>query len=70
MMNVSFTTGNSAFCGGNGTYEVARLLRQIADRVEIGYQDGSVVDLNGNRVGEWSLSLPDTDEDEEDEDEN
>lgn len=36
---------------GWGFYEVARLLREVADRVEGGWSTGGVLDLNGNTVG-------------------
>lgn len=34
--------------------ETSRLLREIADKVEQSAQGGPVIDINGNKVGEWS----------------
>jgi hypothetical protein len=50
---VTIDTGNAAF--GEHIYEatpeVARILRDIADRVEGGAMSGDVRDYNGNTVG-------------------
>jgi hypothetical protein len=35
--------------------EVARLLRETADRVETGALGGTLVDYNGNRVGDYGV---------------
>lgn len=35
--------------------EVARILKKIASYVESGYSNGSVIDINGNKIGVWSL---------------
>lgn len=35
--------------------ETARLLREIADKVERGSTGGPAIDINGNKCGEWSL---------------
>lgn len=57
MMIVKFKTENAAFDGGKLAIETARILCNIAARVEAGHTDGWVLDANGNRVGEWSLDL-------------
>lgn len=49
-------TGNAAFAGRDGPAEVARILRRLADEVEIEsgltIQDGTkLFDVNGNTVG-------------------
>lgn len=51
---VSFGTGNAAF-DGTPAYEIARLLREIADRVEDGARQGTLNDVNGNLVGDFHL---------------
>lgn len=60
MLKISIETGNSAFDDYPGT-ECARILRQLADRIDgIGRdrdESGFLYDFNGNRVGEWSLDL-------------
>lgn len=49
--------GNSAFADSPRD-EVARILRDLAKKVEDGREDGAIHDVNGNRVGSWSLELP------------
>jgi hypothetical protein len=54
--DLHFSTTNAAFEGEPLT-EVARILRDLADRVERttgGYPFGTVRDINGNTVGHWS----------------
>lgn len=55
MFTIQFSTGGSAFSeeeGGN--YEVARILRKIADGVEEWGDDcGKIIDINGNLVGSF-----------------
>lgn len=36
-------------------YEVARILRELADKVEAGRTSGRVFDLNGNACGNWAF---------------
>lgn len=60
-MTTSFTAtinslGNSAF-GDDREAEVARLLREVAKRVEDGAESGTIKDINGNTVGEFSFSF-------------
>lgn len=58
--------GNEAFSNGNHTYEVARILRGAAARVDGGDTYGNCFDLNGNKVGEWSLDYEPEDEEDGD----
>jgi hypothetical protein len=50
---------NAAF-DPDPTPELARLLRELADKVEtygkVGYPFGRLRDLNGNQVGRWALA--------------
>lgn len=57
MFTLKIKTGNAAFqdAGDDGKAEVARILREIADKLENGQEGGACMDGNGNRVGEWSL---------------
>jgi hypothetical protein len=55
MITVSFRTDTAAF-DPHARAEAARLLRIIAQRVADGHRDGVVVDLNGAKVGAWSLA--------------
>lgn len=53
-MKIEFSTGNAAF-DEYGTYEVERILEKIIRQVENGYEDGVIMDINGNKIGEWEL---------------
>lgn len=60
MFKMSFKTGNAAFkdadlCNPDFYIESARILRKIADDIERGNDSGFCMDINGNKVGEWSL---------------
>jgi len=52
--NMKIRSDNAAFSDGGGP-EVARLLRQTADRIEAGHDYGRLMDYNGNGVGEWDF---------------
>ncbi len=53
-MKIQFKTGYAAF-DGYGYAEIRRILEKIADQVECGYDHGSIIDINGNNIGSWSL---------------
>ncbi len=62
MLKLKMHTSNQAFIleGDEGSdrfnyNEVARILREVADKVERGHSGGKMLDANGNSVGEWSL---------------
>jgi len=62
---LSFDTDNDAFTDGNGSAEVARILRALATRIEANSGDsfdGAVYDVNGNRIGNFGLDLPASDD--------
>jgi hypothetical protein len=56
MMRISFETCNAAF--GRDEFEwraeVIRILRKVIRQVEYGEDGAAVMDLNGNKVGDWS----------------
>lgn len=55
---LEFGTDNAAFWNEDHTMnlcEVARILGDVARKLQ--NEDGKVMDLNGNKVGEWSLDL-------------
>lgn len=61
MFTLTFRTANAAFTEHDDpTPEVARILADVAARVETGRRAGPVVDVNGNTVGEWTLTADDT----------
>lgn len=54
MLKLKFATENAAF-NGEPIYEAARLLREAAHRIEAGEYEGRLFDINGNKVGGWTL---------------
>jgi hypothetical protein len=58
MFTLEIDTSNSAFDdGGSACFEVARILRELAARLEHVKPDyGNLRDANGNKVGEWKLT--------------
>jgi len=54
-MLIKFDTDNAAFDGDYIGYEIARILGDIAEKINGGRIDGVVIDINGNMVGGWSL---------------
>ena len=55
MFKLQIDTGNAAFDDDQKPYELARILRIIAERVEHGCEVGNAVDLNGNTVGRFEV---------------
>ena len=62
--NMDMKSGNSAFADG-GRDEVAEILRELADKISMGVEEGACFDSNGGNVGAWSFTPS---EDEEDDD--
>jgi hypothetical protein len=54
---LKIATDNAAFTedGNDGRNEVARILREIAEKLESSFDCGTARDINGNKVGEWSI---------------
>lgn len=43
--------------GGGPEMETARILREIADRIEAGHLDAGIIhDVNGNKVGQYQTT--------------
>lgn len=60
MLKIEIKTGGSAYRDENdnldsNAYELRRNLKEISEKLEYGYTSGSVMDINGNKVGTWSL---------------
>jgi hypothetical protein len=59
MFTLKFETENEAFTDqGEETDEArlaesARILREIADKMEAGTDGGTIFDVNGNKIGQW-----------------
>lgn len=52
---VVLATENAAFETPDAPGEIARILREVADRVESGSAHGKVADINGNSVGRYDV---------------
>ena len=50
-ITISINTENSAFEDGDGNIELARILRDLASKVESGSNSETLRDINGNKVG-------------------
>jgi hypothetical protein len=48
---------NDAACNEDPIGEVDVALRRVLYRIAKGELDGSIVDTNGNRIGDWDLDL-------------
>ena len=55
MFKMKFKTSNAAFEEPYKTSEIKRILKEIAEKVEYGHTSGSIMDINGNHVGEWEI---------------
>lgn len=54
MLKIDFSTDNDAFCEAPAT-ETARILRKTARLIELGELEGPVFDVNGNKIGSYTL---------------
>ena len=62
MFKLKFKTGNAAFMTEDGEEdqmleceESARILKDIAFKLEQGYRNGLIMDFNGNHIGEFEF---------------
>lgn len=62
MLKIEIKTGGAAFTNEDGEFdayyggfEVQRILTEIALNIQNGYETGSCMDINGNKVGTWKL---------------
>ena len=58
MFTLSIKTENYAFNAftNDESHEIARILKDLARQVENGKECGVIIDINGNKVGNWSKS--------------
>jgi hypothetical protein len=59
-LTLTIETGGDAFADG-ARDELARLLRQTADRIEAGNGSLPILDYNGARCGSWEIDEADDD---------
>lgn len=60
MLKIEIRTGNAAYSEDDtltteGRYELQRNLMDISRKIINGYNDGVIMDINGNKVGTWSV---------------
>ena len=60
MLKIEIKTGGAAYRDENdeldrSAYELRRNLKEIMEKLEYGYQSGYIMDVNGNKVGNWTL---------------
>ena len=53
-MKLEIETDNQAF-EDDKSFEVVRILKEVIQKLENGYVESRLFDLNGNPVGEFSL---------------
>jgi len=59
MFKLKFKTNNAAFVeesGGDKKYETIRILKEVIKKLENDWDEGKVLDINGNVIGEWILT--------------
>lgn len=54
-MKIEFSTDNAAFEEYGKNYQIAVILDIIMARIKRGEIEGSILDVNGNKIGEWAL---------------
>ncbi len=52
---VDVNCSNESFAEYGFVFEIQRILKEIADKVENGQRSGILLDYNGNRVGEFGF---------------
>lgn len=54
-MKIQFSTDSAAFEECDCWEDIDRILRSISEKVRLGYDYGSTMDINGNKIGVWSI---------------
>lgn len=61
MLKLKITNFSNAAMAEDPRAAVAEILRKTAEKIENGVDYGPLMDYNGNKVGEWSLTLEEED---------
>lgn len=56
MFQLYFSTSNAAFDDEYPNEEIALVVRSVAKKITDGDLDGVILDGNGNRIGEFSVT--------------
>lgn len=62
MLKIEIKTSGAAFCDPytmeennmDEALELKRILKEICEKLEYGETSGTIMDINGNKVGKWS----------------
>lgn len=54
-MKIKFSTSSVAFEEYGYWEHIDRILKDISEKIRLGYDHGPIMDINGNKIGEWSL---------------
>lgn len=65
-VSLNIETHSAAVTENGREHEIARILRDTAERIENGQDAGVLLDINGAQVGSWDMDLPAILNDEED----
>ena len=59
MFEIKIKTGNAAFGDDayEATYEINRLLEEVSHKLRMGYTEGNLMDINGNKGGTFKLDF-------------
>ena len=63
MFKAEIKLGGAAYRTEEGTeydhsnYELIRNLQEIIEKLNNGYTEGAVMDINGNKVGHWEIEV-------------
>lgn len=52
---LQFDADNAAFAGNDWQPETVRILTEVARRIEMGDNSGTIRDINGNTVGKFAF---------------
>ena len=62
MLKIEIKTGGAAFTNEDGEFdsyfggkEIKRILAEVVDDIQNGYEEGYAMDINGNKVCNWTL---------------
>ena len=55
MFKVKIKIWNAAFDDEGKAMELSRMLKEVASKIERGFYQGKIKDINGNTVGEYSI---------------
>lgn len=60
MLKIEIKTDGAAYRDENdeldrSAYELRRNLKEIMEKLEYGCQSGYIIDISGNKVGDWTL---------------